>query len=247
MRSIVVRVALSAMFAGRIAVPATHERAQHFPGIQPPVSITSSRMRPARRWCPTPTPTSRFAPSATASAAHLPGQVTKRRDELRKYVAVVPLRHHRCNRGTDTWLVAGAGQTRLLYSTSSTSTATPSFCLRRADDDAVDRRDVGKIAADARGRCRSFSTRRSLVGSNPIQPSSAPHHTDTQAWVASAPLQARLARRRNGAQIAADIGRGQAQPAQPCDHHMGKVLADAVTLLEALPSSGVEITVAFGS
>ena len=45
-------------------------------------------------------------------------------------------------------------------------------------------------------------------------------------------LQPRLARRRNGAQIAADIGGRQAETAQPCDHHMGKVLADAVALLE---------------
>ena len=47
-------------------------------------------------------------------------------------------------------------------------------------------------------------------------------------------LQPRLARRRDGAQIAADIGRRQAEAAQPCDHHMGEILADAVALLEHL-------------
>ena len=45
-------------------------------------------------------------------------------------------------------------------------------------------------------------------------------------------LQARFARRRNGAQIAADIGRRQSEAAQARDHHMGEILADAVTFFE---------------
>ena len=78
----------------------------------------------------------------------------------------------------------------------------------------------------------SFSTRRSLVGSKPTQPISlaAPHRDPGMGGVGA--LQARLARRRDGAQIAADIGRRQAEAAQACDHHMGKILADAVALLE---------------
>ena len=45
-------------------------------------------------------------------------------------------------------------------------------------------------------------------------------------------LQARFARRRDGAQIAADIGRRQSEPAQSCDHHMCKILANAMALFE---------------
>ena len=47
-------------------------------------------------------------------------------------------------------------------------------------------------------------------------------------------LQARLARRRNGAEIAADIGGRQAEPAQARDHDMGEILTDAVALVEGL-------------
>ena len=72
----------------------------------------------------------------------------------------------------------------------------------------------------------------SLVGSKPIQPicGAAPHRDPGVGGVGA--LQARFARRRDGAQIAADIGRRQPESAQACDHHMGKVLADAVALLE---------------
>ena len=51
-------------------------------------------------------------------------------------------------------------------------------------------------------------------------------------------LQARLARRRDGAQIAADIGRGQAEAAQPGDHHMGEILTNPVTFFEYLVERG---------
>ena len=43
------------------------------------------------------------------------------------------------------------------------------------------------------------------------------------------PLQALLPRRRLGAQIAADIGGGQAQPPQAADHDVAEVLADPAT------------------
>ena len=43
---------------------------------------------------------------------------------------------------------------------------------------------TSKPASD---RATSLATIRSLVGAKPTQPSSPPHHTDTQAWVASAP------------------------------------------------------------
>ena len=52
------------------------------------------------------------------------------------------------------------------------------------------------------------------------------------------PLQPRPAGRRIGAQIAADIGRRQAQPAQAGDHDVGEVLADAAADLEGLAGRG---------
>ena len=119
------------------------------------------------------------------------------------------------------------------HSTSSTSTATPSFCLR----EPTMMPSTGETSEKSRPTARmmwSFSTRRSLVGSKPIQPmlGAAPHRNPGVGGVGA--LQARLARRRDGAQIAADIGRRQPEPAQARNHHMGKILADAVALLEHL-------------
>src|SRR3984957_2047425 len=74
----------------------------------------------------------------------------------------------------------------LRHSTSSTSTDTPSFCLR----DPTMMPSTGETSEKSRPTAStmgSFSTKRSLVGSTPIQPISSPHHSETQAWVASAP------------------------------------------------------------
>src|SRR3984885_6726297 len=72
------------------------------------------------------------------------------------------------------------------HSTSSTSTATASFCLR----DPTMMPSTGETSEKSpppASTMWSFSTRMSLVGSKPTQPISAPHHTETHAWVASAP------------------------------------------------------------
>src|SRR3954453_4509073 len=74
----------------------------------------------------------------------------------------------------------------VLYSTGTTSTATPSFCLR----EPTMMPSTGETSEKSRPTARmmwSFWIRRSLVGSKPTHPISLPHHTDTQAWVASAP------------------------------------------------------------
>src|SRR6267378_6607828 len=77
-------------------------------------------------------------------------------------------------------------QTIPCHSTSSTSTATASFCLR----DPTMMPSTGETSEKSRPTAStmwSFSTRMSLVGSKPIQPISTPHHSETHAWVASAP------------------------------------------------------------
>src|ERR1700736_6660387 len=79
-----------------------------------------------------------------------------------------------------------AVRVRLRHSTSSTSTATVSFCLR----DPTMMPSTGETSEKSRPTAStiwSFSTRMSLVGSKPTQPSPSPHHSETQAWVASAP------------------------------------------------------------
>src|ERR1043165_1423464 len=114
-----------------------------------------------------------------------------------------------------------------------TSTATPSFCLREPTMTP----STGETSEKSRPTAStiwSFSTTRSLVGSKPTQPVSSPHHTDAQAWVASAPCSRGLPRRGNGAQITRNVSRRQAEAAKACDHRMGKVLADAVTFFEHL-------------
>ena len=81
----------------------------------------------------------------------------------------------------------------------------------------------------SRGRAPRRCGRRTADGVGRVEadPAAPPHQTETQAWVASAPAQARPARRRDGAQVAADIGGRQAQAAQARDHDVGEVLADA--------------------
>src|ERR1700716_4050385 len=70
----------------------------------------------------------------------------------------------------------------------------------------------------------SFATR-SLVGSRWTQPAASPHHTATQAWLASAQLDLLLGM--DGSDVARDIGRREAVRAQGGDLDMGEVLADA--------------------
>jgi hypothetical protein len=60
------------------------------------------------------------------------------------------------------------------------------------------------------------------------------------------PLQARLAGRRDGAQIAADIGRRQSRPRRPAIITWAKSWQTPWRFSNT-SSSGVEITVAFGS
>src|ERR1700738_4266077 len=82
--------------------------------------------------------------------------------------------------------VMGVRRGSLRHSTSSTSTATASFCLR----DPTMMPSTGETSEKSRPTAStmwSFSTRMSLVGSKPTQPSPSPHHSETQAWVASAP------------------------------------------------------------
>ncbi len=74
----------------------------------------------------------------------------------------------------------------------------------------------------------------SLVGSSPTQPSLAPApHRDPGVGGVGA-LEALLARRRDRADVAGNVARRQAEPAQPRDHDVGEVLAHAVALLERL-------------
>jgi len=54
-------------------------------------------------------------------------------------------------------------------------------------------------------------------------------------------LQPRLARRRDGAQIAADIGGGQAEAPQARDHDMREILADAVAIGEGFADRGRDL------
>lgn len=60
----------------------------------------------------------------------------------------------------------------------------------------------------------------------------APHRHPGVGGVGA--LQPRLARRRVGPQIAADVTGLAVEPAQAGDHHMREILADAVALIEHL-------------
>ena len=88
--------------------------------------------------------------------------------------------------------------------------------------------------ARARRRCGRRPRRIALVGSRPSQPNerAAPDGDPGVRGVGAG--EARLARRRDGADVAADIERRQAEAAQAGDHHMGEILADAAPRGESL-------------
>ena len=64
---------------------------------------------------------------------------------------------------------------------------------------------------------------------------------ETQAWEASAPISAGLARGWVGAEIAADVAGGEMDGAQAGDLDVGEVLADASALLEDLFGGGADV------
>ena len=131
------------------------------------------------------------------------------------------------------------------HSTSSTSTATAELLLARSHDDAVDRRDIGKIPPHRQHDVIVLD--QDVIGrieADPADLRTAPQRDPGVGRVRA--LQARLARRRDGAQIAADIGRRQSEAAQPAIITCAKSWQTPWRFSNT-SSSGVEITVAFGS
>src|SRR5258706_15370741 len=105
--------------------------------------------------------------------------------------------------------------------------------LARACDDAIDRRDVGKIPPY--GEDDVIVLDQKIIGrveADPADLLAAPQRDPCVGRVRA--LQARLARWRDGAQIAADIGRRQSKPAQPGGYHMSKILAHAMAVFAYL-------------
>src|SRR6202000_1034997 len=103
--------------------------------------------------------------------------------------------------------------------------------LAGTDDDAVHRRDIGEIATDTEDDVIVLD--QEIVGrieADPAELGAAPQRDPGMRCAAA--WRPRLARRRNGAEIPRDVSRRQAEAAQARDHHMGKILTDAVALLE---------------
>ena len=109
----------------------------------------------------------------------------------------------------------------------------------RAQHDAVDRRDFGIIAADRHD---------DMVARHPdavgrIEPDPAAYRPAPQQRPGVRrirPHQPRLSRRRNRADIARGIGRGQTGGAQAGDHDLCEILTDAAALIECLARGRVD-------
>ena len=116
------------------------------------------------------------------------------------------------------------------YPTGVTLTDTFEALAAGGVDDAIDRRDVGVIAAD--GQHHVIIAGKDVVGRIEPAPAdllAAPHQHPCMHGVGAFEL---VFLGVEGPEIAADIGRGQSEPAHSGNHDVGEVLADAATQRE---------------